>query len=443
MRAWKTYGVPAVAVLLVLAWGLLRYAAIDRPFWMDESFSAALAFQSPSKIVDVCQKDVHPPGYYLMLRGWNALMRMILRSPEPEVQWRLIDFRLPAIETMGLFEWEGPNGRGKTPGVFLKEPVYWSEVPLAPIQSLRLMSVILGGLAMLFTALLAQRLFPGSRFIPLLVIAFYALSGFTLTWDTVIRSYSSGAAFTSALALAGVWGLQTGRLKLAALLVAVLMTGAFLTNYPTLVVLPGIALLIWLAGGSSRRSLAFTAAGFALGAMLILLLWGRSFFGQFGKVPSEPVLALPFSQALGDQFQRVILDYWRLLFVEGIWHWMANQPSDYIDTLVNLSPTNPVLYLTAFGLYSAAIVAVFHHLLNRKSPVVLGIVLAALLPGLFIMSGNVVKPGFFRLHARHLYPAAPFFYLMLAYGLSVVFRCGCDPARAAERPASQPVENAS
>lgn len=410
---------------MVLLWIGLRLAALNRPFWMDESFSAALAFQSPAMIVDVCEKDVHPPGYYLLLRAWNA----VLRPGQPAVEWTLIDFKLPAIETMGLFEWDGPQGRIKTPGVFPKEPIYWHEAPLAPLHALRLLSIFFGGLAALFSYWLARRLFPDSKSIALIVLFFFAASGYTLTWDTIIRSYSCGAALSTALVLAGIWGLQSNRLKSAAALAAILIAASFLTNYPTIIIFPGALLLIWLASGANRRSFTFAAASLVAGGVLVLILWGRSFFGQFGKIPSEAILAQPFGQALGDQFGRVVLDYWRMLFSEGVWRYLANPQSDYLDSLLNLSPTNPILYLIAFSLYAGAILASFYRLYTTRSRLLLGIAAAAFLPGLFIIVGNVIKPGFFRLHARHLYPAAPFFYLFIAHGLSVLFRCKTRDAK--------------
>lgn len=425
--------------MLGLVWLGLRVAALDRPFWMDESTSAALAFQPPSTVVDVVRKDVHPPGYYLLLNGWNRLMRAALPSPDPPGPWRLVDFRVQAIETAGVYTWQGPPGLVETAGVFPREMIYWNEAPLAPLAALRVLSLVFGALAAGMAWLLARRLFPCCPLIQLLVLGCFSLSGYTLAWDTVIRSYNLGAACTAGMVLAGVWALQSGRLRTGAVMVALLSAAAFLTNYPALVMFPGAALAIWLAGGMNRRSFAFASAGFAAGGAICLILWGPAFFAQFGRVPSREALSAPFGQALGTQIGRVSLDYWRMLFAEGAWHWLADRQSGRLDPLLALSPVNPVLYTVAFAGYAAAIGAALYRLARHPSPTLAAIAIAAWLPGAIVILGNTLKPDFFRFHARHFYPAAPFFYLMLAYGVAALF----GQAEAAERPASQPVENAA
>jgi hypothetical protein len=311
-------------------------------------------------ILDVCRKDVHPPGFYLLVSFWNSILTGASDSPNAG-NWTLIDFNVEAIETMGLYKWQGPEGLIETPGVFPDQPIYWSETPLAPLWQLRLIGIFFGFLAMLFSYLLARILFPESLAIALLVLLIFTASGFTLTWDTVLRSYSCGAALCSGVALAGVWGLRADRLKTAGILVAFLIACAFLTNYPTLVVFPGLLLMFLLIGGMKRRVFAFVAISFIFAGILILALWGRSFFAQMTRVPSQALLQSSMMAMAGEQFERIVLDYWRLLFSEGIWRWMANRESGYLDHLVNLSPINPILYLFFFILYSASIIAAIYH----------------------------------------------------------------------------------
>ena len=90
-RARRAAAILALATLLG-AGALLRAASLNQPFWMDESFTSTLATQPPSMIFHVCAKDVHPPGYFLLMRGWNALCRAVLRPPPPTEDWTLKDF---------------------------------------------------------------------------------------------------------------------------------------------------------------------------------------------------------------------------------------------------------------------------------------------------------------------------------------------------------------
>lgn len=59
----------SAAVFLVLAFNRLGYGSI----WHDESFSFMLADYDISEILRRAQFDVHPPLYYILLKGWIGL----------------------------------------------------------------------------------------------------------------------------------------------------------------------------------------------------------------------------------------------------------------------------------------------------------------------------------------------------------------------------------
>jgi len=172
----------------------------------------------------------------------------------------------------------------------------------------------------------------------------------------------------------------------------------------------------------------------------VALLWGRPFLGQLRQTPALEHSS--FLRALATEYNKVALDYWQMLYAEGIWHWLADRKSNYLDPLLNLSPVNPVLYIIALVLYAGGFLGAvlgLKHKENRYNA--LAIIGAALLPGIIVVLGNVLKPGTFRMHGRHLYPVAPFFYLLMAYGWSEWVPRWRNSA--AERPAKTPVENAA
>ncbi len=63
----------ALVVILLLA-AVLRFHRIEeQSFWNDEGNSARLSERSLKLIVEGTASDVHPPLYYLLLRGWREL----------------------------------------------------------------------------------------------------------------------------------------------------------------------------------------------------------------------------------------------------------------------------------------------------------------------------------------------------------------------------------
>ncbi|MFZ0548329.1 MAG: hypothetical protein WAM60_22975, partial [Candidatus Promineifilaceae bacterium] len=64
----------AAIVILLLAAGLRFYRLDAQSFWNDEGNSARLSERSVPLIIDGTASDIHPPLYYLLLRGWRELV---------------------------------------------------------------------------------------------------------------------------------------------------------------------------------------------------------------------------------------------------------------------------------------------------------------------------------------------------------------------------------
>jgi hypothetical protein len=60
--------------ILILAAGLRFYRLDAQSFWNDEGNSARLSERSIPLIIEGTASDIHPPLYYLMLRGWRELV---------------------------------------------------------------------------------------------------------------------------------------------------------------------------------------------------------------------------------------------------------------------------------------------------------------------------------------------------------------------------------
>ncbi|MCO5203556.1 MAG: glycosyltransferase family 39 protein [Anaerolineae bacterium] len=63
----------AVAIILVASWLRFHWLAAQS-FWNDEGNSARLSERSLRLILEGTASDVHPPLYYLLLRGWRELV---------------------------------------------------------------------------------------------------------------------------------------------------------------------------------------------------------------------------------------------------------------------------------------------------------------------------------------------------------------------------------
>lgn len=64
----------ASILILLLATGLRFYRLDAQSFWNDEGNSARLSERSIPAIIEGTASDIHPPLYYLILRGWRELV---------------------------------------------------------------------------------------------------------------------------------------------------------------------------------------------------------------------------------------------------------------------------------------------------------------------------------------------------------------------------------
>ncbi len=62
-------------VLVILLATYLRFNLIEsQSLWYDEGNSAKMIFRSTMEIVSASAADVHPPGYYILLKVWSGMM---------------------------------------------------------------------------------------------------------------------------------------------------------------------------------------------------------------------------------------------------------------------------------------------------------------------------------------------------------------------------------
>ncbi len=74
----------AVALVLLLAAALRFHALEAQSLWNDEGNSLRLAERGVRDLIDAAGRDIHPPGYYLLLKAWIAgagTSEFALRAP--------------------------------------------------------------------------------------------------------------------------------------------------------------------------------------------------------------------------------------------------------------------------------------------------------------------------------------------------------------------------
>ncbi|MEQ8822142.1 MAG: hypothetical protein RLY93_18040 [Sumerlaeia bacterium] len=75
---------PLLGVLFLLAvllpWQLLR-ASHEGSLWVDETYSLMMTRKSVGALIEHTSADAHPPGYYLMLKAWLKLPRLVGHEP--------------------------------------------------------------------------------------------------------------------------------------------------------------------------------------------------------------------------------------------------------------------------------------------------------------------------------------------------------------------------
>lgn len=157
---------PALILLIVLAGFALRlYQLGADSLWYDETVSTALAGSPLPGLIRHTAGDIHPPGYYVLLRGWLTLAGY-------------------------------PNGRADPTGNGLEFmagffSLFWGVILIALVYAL------------------ARRL-TGRRTAALLGATLAALSPYNVWYSQEVRMYTLGAAL-GALALYALWRAVEGR----------------------------------------------------------------------------------------------------------------------------------------------------------------------------------------------------------------------------------------
>ena len=59
-----------LTLFILLGFAIRLYKLGDQSLWYDETVSAFLAGQSPLELITHTARDIHPPGYYLLLHYW-------------------------------------------------------------------------------------------------------------------------------------------------------------------------------------------------------------------------------------------------------------------------------------------------------------------------------------------------------------------------------------
>ncbi len=119
----------AVVVALLLLATALRFHRLEaQSFWNDEGNSARLSERSIPAILEGTASDIHPPLYYLLLRGWRELVG------ETEFGLRSLSAfaGILTVAVTGALVRKGPGSRFQVPGKersFL-EPGTWNLAPI-------------------------------------------------------------------------------------------------------------------------------------------------------------------------------------------------------------------------------------------------------------------------------------------------------------------------
>lgn len=394
-----------VITLLVLGFAARILWMLNAPFpdhfWMDERFSAAVITQPVGEMLDLCRRDVHPPLYYLALKSWNALWIRFAPARRVEPEPEIIAYRLPGIGREGIFSIDDADGvRREVPGLY---PHDWPDWPLAPLSHLRLLSIGMALLAAVGLFALVRRLYPSNRLPAYIALVLMLFSPFMLTWDTVIRSYAMMAALIAWAAMLAACPLRKVWLWVAGLAAASALM--LLTGYVTILIFPALVLVPFIL--HRRWPLAGQATlGVMLGVVVFALVWGGVFLGQSAlRVPLPESGSLV--SRLGAEATKMAAVQWQMLFSFGV--------------TAHLNPFSSLAgYAIAFLLYAACLGMFAFELVSRPTREDVVVLIAALSPSALAALLNASRPETIPIYARYFYPFAPFYFLLLARGATIL-----------------------
>jgi len=113
---WRQHW-PLLLILGLCLPGWLLRASYDNSLWMDELYSLRLVVQPVPDLIDATRFDAHPPGYYLLLKGWIAIGEAIWGQRGVGLFWARLSsiIALTALVLVGWFGGRralGPLGGG-------------------------------------------------------------------------------------------------------------------------------------------------------------------------------------------------------------------------------------------------------------------------------------------------------------------------------------------
>ncbi len=233
------------ALLILLAVGLtLRFYRLGvDSLWYDETVSGYLAGSPVPELLRHTAGDIHPPGYYLLLRGWLILMGF-------------------------------PDGRAAPTGIGLE----WAA---------GFFSVFFGVTLIALAYILARRL-AGAR-AALIAAGLVALSPFNVQYSQEVRMYTLGAAL-GALAIYALYrAVSAGGFWWWAVYALTAATGMYTLYYFVFLLVPLNLWVVWeaLRKRLDRKTLAgWITANFA--ALLLYLPWLPNAIRQATDPPVPP-----------------------------------------------------------------------------------------------------------------------------------------------------------
>jgi len=353
-----------LCLILLLAFALRLAGLADHNIWWDEGIGVWLARMPMLESIRWTAGDVHPPLYYILLRGWRLLAgegEFVLRFPSVLLSFLAV----PLIYRLGHS---------------LTQSRKAAKFPLPPSPSHPLSLSL-----------------PPS--LPLLSALFLALSRFAIAWAQEIRMYALSSLMATGALWAAVWLWKRGGWRAWTLYVATTLGclySLYLTVTVPLVANLGFLVAWWKAGRPRRMLLTWLSAQVAVGAAF--LPWIAYALPRMHSWASDSVFSPGFFVQL------------------------------YATMLAIGSPLNLAAYLPlTVVVFAVLAVGVAFLLRGQRSPAQTG-ALAMLLAGLLLPAFVVIvislpALGFHfsrPLAPRYLLPLSACFYVLLAWGIERV-----------------------
>lgn len=316
---------PSLLLVILIAWGLRLYTLPDLALRWDEGWSLGMASLPTPEIFRVTALDVHPPLYYFLLKTWVFLGKNEYLLRFPSVFFGLLS--VPLAYALAAALWD--RKAGLLPAIlvaFLPPLVYYSQVArmfalsatavlLAAYGAVRLVHppqngegqnlvrplafLITGGIASLFTfyytapvilALFLYALVSLRRQRKAIIVAFGTIGLFYLPWAIyafypLLERVQSRTGFSALNPLPLLWEGFTSLVlaygparPLAYVVLGLLLMGILVGKWskPTVLVMPGVAILLALLAVALGAPAHMFAARYTIAAspfLALLLGW--------------------------------------------------------------------------------------------------------------------------------------------------------------------------